>query len=136
DSIYSSLDNLAKSLGPGGANAHGELTDVLHSFAQLADGNGADLHATIERIAAALPALTAHPDDLRKLITGLDQLTSQLAAHDTTINALYDDLSSATGQLADERDTIAAAVSKLQQGLAQVAVFLRANRSHLGSSVK
>jgi phospholipid/cholesterol/gamma-HCH transport system substrate-binding protein len=136
DSIYASVDNLAKSLGPAGANAHGELSDVLHSFAQLADGNGADLHATIDRIAAALPALTAHPDDLKNLITGLDQLTSKLAAHDATINALYDDLSGATGQLADERDTIAAAVSNLQVGLAEVAGFLRTNRAHLGSSVK
>jgi phospholipid/cholesterol/gamma-HCH transport system substrate-binding protein len=136
DSIYASVDNLAKSLGPAGANAHGELSDVLHSFAQLANGNGADLHATIERIAAALPALTAHPDDLKNLITGLDQLTGKLAAHDATINALYDDLSGATGQLADERNTIAAAVSNLQEGLAQVSTFLRTNRAHLGSSVK
>jgi virulence factor Mce-like protein len=136
DSIYASVDNLAKSLGPAGANAHGELSDVLHAFAQLANGNGADLHATIQRIAAALPALTAHPDDLKNLITGLDQLTGVLAAHDATINALYDDLSSATGQLADERDTISAAVSNLQEGLAEVAIFLKTNRAHLGSSVK
>jgi phospholipid/cholesterol/gamma-HCH transport system substrate-binding protein len=136
DSIYSSLDNLSKTLGPAGANAHGELSDVLHAFAQLANGNGRDLHTTIERIAAALPALTAHPDDLKKLITGLDQLTSKLAARDATINTLYDDLSTATGQLADERDTIAAAISNLQQGLAEVADFVRTNQSHIGASVK
>jgi phospholipid/cholesterol/gamma-HCH transport system substrate-binding protein len=136
DSIYSSVDNLSKTLGPAGANAHGELTDVLHAFAQLAAGNGADLHTAIERIAAALPALTTHPDDLKNLVTGLDQLTAELAAHDATINALYDDLDAATGQLADERETIAAAVANLQQGLAEVAIFLRTNESHLGSSVK
>jgi phospholipid/cholesterol/gamma-HCH transport system substrate-binding protein len=136
DSIYSSIDDLSKELGPGGANAHGELSDVLHAFAQLANGNGRDVHTTIERIAAALPALTAHPDDLKNLITGLDQLTSKLAAHDATINALYDDLSTATGQLADERETIGAAISNLQQGLAEVVVFLRTNRTHLGSSLK
>jgi phospholipid/cholesterol/gamma-HCH transport system substrate-binding protein len=136
DSIYSSLDNLAKSLGPAGANAHGELSDVLHSFAQLANGNGADLHAAIGQIAGALPALTAHPDDLKILITGLDQLTSKLAAHDSTINALYDDLSTATGQLADERTTIATAVTNLQEGLAEVAGFLRTNRGSIGASVK
>lgn len=136
DSIYAGVDNLAKTLGPAGANAHGELTNVLHAFAQLADGNGADLHQAIERIAAALPALTAHPGDLKNLITGLDQLTSKLAAHDATINALYDDLSSATGQLADERGTISAAISNLQDGLAEVAQFLKQNQAHLGSSVK
>jgi phospholipid/cholesterol/gamma-HCH transport system substrate-binding protein len=136
DSIYSSVDNLSKSLGPAGANAHGELTQVLQAFAQLADGNGRDLHATIERIAAALPALTAHPDELKNLITGLDQLTSTLASRDQTINHLYDDLTTATGELADERATISAAIANLQQGLAQVAQFLRTNQSHIGGSVQ
>jgi phospholipid/cholesterol/gamma-HCH transport system substrate-binding protein len=136
DAIYSSVDNLAKALGPGGANAHGELSAALHAFAQLANGNGADLHSAIEQISAALPALTAHPDDLKKLITGLDSLTNTLAAHDGTINALYDDLATATGQLADERQTISAAVSNLQQGLAEVADFLRTNQRHIGGSVR
>lgn len=136
DSIYSSVDNLSKSLGPAGANAHGELSDVLHAFAQLADGNGRDLHTAIQRIAAALPALTAHPDDLKNLVTGLDQLTNTLAARDATINHLYDDLTTATGQLADERATISAAIANLQQGLAEVAQFLETNQSHIGASVK
>ncbi|HZC72401.1 MAG TPA: MCE family protein [Jatrophihabitans sp.] len=135
DSIYASVDNLSKLLGPGGANAHGDLSRLLHAFAQLADGNGRDLHATIEQIAAALPALTAHPGELRRLIGGLDELTGKLAARNTTINSLYDDLTTATGQLADERETLAAAVSNMQQGLLQVAQFLRANRKHIGASV-
>jgi phospholipid/cholesterol/gamma-HCH transport system substrate-binding protein len=136
DGIYASVDNLSKALGPGGANAHGDLSAVLHAFAQLANGNGRDLHATIEQIAAALPALTAHPDDLKSLITGLDQLTGRLAARDATLNSLYDDLNTATGQLADERQTISAAISNLQQGLTEVAAFLNANQGHVGASVK
>lgn len=136
DAIYSSVDDLSNTLGPSGANAHGALSSLLHAFAQLADGNGADLHATIEQIAAALPALTEHPEALRNLINGLDELTSKLAARDATINALYDDLSTATGQLADERDTLAAAITNLQQGLGEVAAFLKQNRSHIGGSIE
>jgi virulence factor Mce-like protein len=136
DSIYSAVDSLSKDLGPGGANAHGDLSAVLHAFANLANGNGADLHAAIEQIAAALPALTQHPDQLKQLITGLDQLTGKLVTHDSTINALYDDLANATGQLADERSTISAAISNLQTGLAEVAQFLKTNQAHIGSSVR
>ncbi|MDT4902223.1 MAG: phospholipid/cholesterol/gamma-HCH transport system substrate-binding protein [Pseudonocardiales bacterium] len=136
DSIYSSVDDLSKMLGPDGANKGGALSSVLHSFAQLANGRGTDLHQAIEKISAALPALTAHPDELKNLVTGLDTLTSKLAAHDTTINDLYDDLATATGQLADERQTISAAISNLQLGLAQVASFIKNNADHLGSSVK
>lgn len=135
DSIYSSLDNLATSLGPNGANAHGDLSALLHALAGLANGNGKHLHQVIDQVAAALPALTAHPDDLAKLVNGLDQLTGRLAARDSTINALYGDLASATGNLADERSTISAAVSNLQRGLADVARFLRTNKAHIGSSV-
>ena len=135
DSIYSSLDNLATALGPNGANAHGDLSALLHSLAGLANGNGKHLHQVIDQVAAALPALTAHPDDLAKLVNGLDQLTGRLAARDSTINALYGDLASATGNLADERSTISAAVSNLQRGLADVARFLRTNKAHIGSSV-
>ena len=135
DSIYSSLDNLAGSLGPKGANAHGDLSALLHALAGLANGNGKHLHQVIDELSAALPALTAHPDELAALIRGLDQLTSRLAARDSTINALYGDLASATGQLADERSTISAAVSNLQRGLGEIASFLRANKTHIGSSV-
>lgn len=136
DSIYSSLDNLSRTLGPGGANSRGALTSVLHSFAQLANGNGADLHEAIVKISAALPALTAHPDDLKRLVTGLDSLTTKLAAHDATINRLYDDLAGATGQLADERQTISGAIANLQTGLAEVATFIARNKTHLGASVR
>jgi virulence factor Mce-like protein len=135
DSIYAALDDLSTALGPKGANAHGELSGLLHSLAGLANGNGTYLHQTIDRVAAALPALTAHPDDLATLIRGLDQLTSRLASHDGAISQLYEDLASATGQLADERATISAAVSNLQRALADAVTFLRRNRGHIGSSV-
>jgi virulence factor Mce-like protein len=136
DAIYASVDDLSKTLGPAGANAHGALSSLLHAFAKLADGNGADLHATIEQVAAALPALTRDPEALRNLVTGLDRLTHTLATRDATINALYDDLSTATGQLAGERDTLAAAITNLQQAVAEVAQFLRVNRTHIGGSIK
>lgn len=135
DSIDASLDNLSRTLGPAGANSGGALTSVLHSFAQLANGNGTDLHEAIVKISAALPALTAHPDDLKRLVTGLDSLTTELAAHDATINRLYDDLAGATGQLADERATISAAIANLQTGLTEVATFIARNKAHLGASV-
>jgi virulence factor Mce-like protein len=136
DSIYASVDSLSTALGPQGANAHGELSALLHSLAGLANGNGRNLHQVIERVAAALPALTAHPGDLATLIRGLDQLTSRLASRNSAIDQLYGDLASATGRLGDERATISAAVSNLQRALAEVVDFLRRNRGHIGSSVR
>ena len=136
DQVYSSVDNIAKSLGPNGANSGGELSAALHALAQLADGNGQSVHNAIRTIATALPALTQHPDQLKNLINGIDRLTSTLASHNDTINALYGNLADATTELADERNTLASAVSNLQSGLAQVANFLRNNQSRIGSTVK
>lgn len=136
DQVYSSVDQLSQALGPAGANKDGQLSAALHALARLADGNGQDAHEAITTIAAALPALTAHPDDLKKLIDGIDRLTSTLAARNSTINSLYGNLATATTELADERGTLAGAVTNLQSGLAQVAEFIKDNQAHLGSSVR
>jgi virulence factor Mce-like protein len=136
DDVFQSVDTFAKDLGPEGANKNGALSDVLHAFAQLVNGGGADVHNAITKIAAALPALTANPKDLATLLTGLDQLTTTLAQHNSTIDSLYDDLTTVTSEFADERQTIAAAIANLQQGLAEVAQFIKANEKHIDSSVR
>ena len=136
DDVFRSVAEFSTALGPDGANKDGALSDVLHAFAKLANGQGADLHTAITRIAAALPALTAHPDQLAKLINGLNTLTTTLAARDSTINSLYNDLAGATTELAGERQTIAVAVANLQSGLQQVSTFIKTNQDSIGASVR
>jgi virulence factor Mce-like protein len=135
DDIYSSVDQLSQQLGPNGANSNGQLSDLLHSFAQLANGNGAQVHAAITSISASLPALAAHPDQVQKLVDGVDQLTKSLASRNTTLDSLYGDLADATSELAGERQTIAAAAANLQQGLAQVSAFIKDNQNAITGSV-
>lgn len=135
DQIYSSLDTLSKSLGPGGANAKGDLTAALHAFAKLADGNGADLHEAISTISAALPALTAHPEDLKNLITGLAAITSKLVARNDTIDSLYGDLATSSGQLADDRQSLSSAIANMQRAFEQVASFVAQNSKHISGGV-
>lgn len=136
DQIYAQVDGLAQLLGPSGANRDGQLSQVLHAFAQLAQGNGQKVHDALTTLAAALPALTAHPDDLRNLVDGLDQLTRTLATHNSTLDAFYGDVAQATTTLAGDREAIATAVVNLQQGLAEVAQFIKANHATLGASVQ
>lgn len=136
DAIFSSVDQLSTTIGPSGANSDGALSSVLHAFARLVDGNGHAMHQAITTIADALPALTRHPNDLRNLVTGLDQLTTKLAARNDTINQLYGDVSTATGQFADEREILASAISNLQTGLGEVATFVKNNARHIGAGVQ
>ncbi|MGN6608940.1 MAG: MCE family protein [Jatrophihabitans sp.] len=136
DQVFSSVDTFARTLGPSGANKDGALTDVLHAFAQLADGRGADVHDAITQLAAALPALTDNPDALAKLVTGLDRLTSTLAQRHDEIDSVDRDLASVTTQFADDRQLIATAIANVQRGLASVTTFLRTNRARIGSSLR
>jgi phospholipid/cholesterol/gamma-HCH transport system substrate-binding protein len=136
DQIFASVDQLSTTLGPSGANSDGELSDALHALATLADGNGAAVHTAITTIAHALPALTAHPDQLTQLIDGMDTITRSLASRNATISSLYGDIATVTSQFAGERTTIAAAIANLQSGLSQVAAFIKANQTNLGSTVK
>lgn len=136
DDVYRSVDDLARTLGPSGANSDGDLSAALHALAHLADGTGKEAHDAITAIAAALPALTAHPEQLQHLIVGLDRLTSTLAGRNSTIDSLYGDLADATNTLADERATLAAAIGNLQRGLATVSAFIKQHQEELGSSVR
>lgn len=135
DDVYASVDDLARTLGPAGANRGGELSAALHALARLAGGNGQDTHNAITAIADALPALTTHPDELQHLITGLDQLTATLASRNGTLDSLYGELADATGTLSGERATLAAAVTNLQRGLEAVSGFIRQNQDELGAGV-
>jgi virulence factor Mce-like protein len=134
DQIFSNLDDLATSLGPNGANKDGAVSDVLHQLAGLADGNGANLRTTLVSLAKVLPALTSDPQRVAALVESLDKLTTTLAAHNSSIDRLYGDLAGATSELAAERDTLGSAIANLQDGLTQLAQFLRANKADLGAT--
>src|SRR5207302_8402540 len=129
DQIFDTLDNLATSLGPSGANSNGSVNDLLHALAQIAGGNGANLRTTLVSLAQTLPALTADPQRVAQLVDSLDRLSQTLATHNGTIDKLYGDLATATSELASERDTLGAAVANLQSGLVQLAQLLRTHQA-------
>ncbi|HEV7193127.1 MAG TPA: MCE family protein, partial [Jatrophihabitantaceae bacterium] len=134
DQIFTEVDDLAKTLGPEGANKTGSLSAAIGALSRLTSGNGQKLQNTLAALAQALPALTADPQQLAALITSLDQLSSTLARHNSTIDAFLSDVATATGQLAGERDTLAAAISNLQSGLSQVAAFLATNKNAINQT--
>jgi len=136
DAIFSRLDEIAKALGPNGANKNGALADVISSAANLTNGTGADLHATLQAIAGALPAFTQNPAQLKRLLTSLGQLTTLLAQHNSTIDSVLTSVTTATSQIAAERQTIQAAIVNLQSALEQVVQFINANRTHLSSALQ
>jgi phospholipid/cholesterol/gamma-HCH transport system substrate-binding protein len=135
DDIYRALDEFNRALGPGGANADGALTDLVAAGKANLDGNGDDLHATLDGLDRALGTVADGRQDLFGTLVNLQELTTALARSDAQVRAFNQRLADVAGQLAGERDDLAAALRGLATALSQVTGFIRDNRDALKSNV-
>jgi virulence factor Mce-like protein len=135
DQLYSSLNKLATSLGPNGANQNGALSNLLNTAAANLNGNGENLHNTITQLSQLSQTLDSNKDNLFATIDNLAQFTSTLANSDATVRKVTQQLSDVTGFLSSERGNLGAAVQQLSGALGQVQGFISDNRSAIKSNV-
>lgn len=131
DTIYQNIDGLDLALGPGGANKHGALSDLLKVGADNLGGNGDALHGTLNGLSKAVSTLAGSRDDLFSTISNLQQFTTVIAQNDSTVRAFNTDLATVAAQLNGERTDLATAVRQLSVALAQVASFVKENKDNL-----
>jgi phospholipid/cholesterol/gamma-HCH transport system substrate-binding protein len=135
DDIYRALDEFDKALGPDGANADGALTDLLATSRANLDGNGQNLHDTLDGLSQALTTLADGRQDLFASVANLQKFTTALAESDLQVRQFNQRLAGVAEQLAAERDELAAALHSLTIALADVTAFVRDNRDELTSNV-
>ncbi|MGC9667782.1 MCE family protein [Planosporangium sp. 12N6] len=135
DDIYRALDDFTKALGPEGANADGALSDLVATGRANLDGNGRNLHDTLDGLSRALTTLADGRQDLFGSVANLQQFTTALAESDQQVRRFNQQLAGVSEQLAGERDELAAALHSLAAALAQVASFVRDNRAQLTANV-
>ncbi|MFZ0665506.1 MAG: MCE family protein [Acidimicrobiales bacterium] len=135
DGIIDSLDDLAKALGPGGANKHGALSAFVAASAKAFGSNGSALHSTLTSLGGALGALSSQGPDLTSLFDNLGNLSHVASKYTGTYQAFANDLAVVSTDLASDDGAIGSALSNLQQALGQLAQFIRTNGSALGTSV-
>jgi len=135
DGIIDSLDDLAKALGPNGANSHGALSAFIASSAHAFGPNGAALHSTLTSLGKALGALSSQGPQLTNLFDNLGNLSQVASQYTGTYQAFANDLAVVSTDLASDDGAIGGALSNLQQALGQLAEFIRTNGSALGTSV-
>jgi phospholipid/cholesterol/gamma-HCH transport system substrate-binding protein len=135
DDIYRALDEFNRALGPGGANAGGALTDLVATGRANLEGNGDNLHATLDGLERALTTVADGRHDLFGTLVNLQEFTTALAHSDAQVRAFNQRLAEVAGQLAGERDDLAAALRALATALADVTAFVRDNRDELKSNV-
>jgi phospholipid/cholesterol/gamma-HCH transport system substrate-binding protein len=135
DGIIDSLDDLAKALGPSGANSHGAFSDFINSTAYAFGPNGSALHSTLESLGGALGALSSDGPQLTNLFDNLGNLSKVASDYTGTYQAFANNLAVVSTDLSSDDSDIGSALANLQQALGQLAEFIRTNGSALGSSV-
>ncbi|SCG40521.1 MCE family protein [Micromonospora coxensis] len=135
DDIYQALDEFNRLLGPQGANRDGALSDLVSTGRANLEGNGQNLHDTLDGLSRSLTVLSEGRQDVFGTVVNLQRFTTALARSDTQVRAFNRQLADVAEQLAGQRDELAAALRNLATALDKVTVFVRQNRSTLTSNV-
>jgi phospholipid/cholesterol/gamma-HCH transport system substrate-binding protein len=135
DEIYRSLDEFNKALGPDGANKDGALRDLVATGRANLEGNGQNLHETLDGLSQALDTLADGRQDLFGTVGNLQRFTTALAQSDAQVRSFNQQLAGVSEQLAAEGDELTAALRSLATALADVTTFLKQNRTELVSNV-
>ncbi|MGH3451750.1 MAG: MCE family protein [Haloechinothrix sp.] len=136
DDLFASLNDLATTLGPDGANAEGALSGALGTIADNLDGNGKNLNKTVSRLAELSRTFEASKGDLFGTVQNLASFTAMLEKSDRQMNELFDRVADVTGFLAAESGDVDAALSSLATALADVDGFVDDNNELLSSNVE
>jgi len=136
DRIFDSLHTTAEALGPNGANKDGSLSRLLGVSADNLDGQGRNLHRTVEDLSDAVTTLSDGRTDLFGTVRNLQVFTAALAADDKSVRSFNTSLAKVAEQLAGEREDLAAALKNLGTALGAVADFVKRNKKSLTSNVE
>ncbi|MFC9245611.1 MCE family protein [Streptomyces sp. NPDC057136] len=136
DRVFDSLRTTADALGPRGANKNGSLSRLLGVGADNLQGQGEQLHTTVEDLSQAVTTLSGGRQDLFGTVRNLQVFTAALSADDDSVRSFNDSLAEVAGQLSGERKDLAAAVKHLAAALADVTDFVKNNKKALTSNVK
>ncbi|MET7804610.1 MCE family protein [Micromonospora chersina] len=135
DDIYAALDEFNRTLGPTGANADGALSDLVATGRANLDGNGENLHDTLDGASRALATLSKGRGDLFGTVVNLQRFTTTLARSDQEVRRFQQQLADVAEQLAGEKEELARALRNLAAALGDVTTFVRQNRTALTSNV-
>lgn len=135
DEVYVALDDLAKALGPDGANSTGALSNLLKVGRANLEGNGEQLGSTLDDLSKALETLSDGRQDLFGTIDNLQKFTKVLAESDKEVRRFNSQLADVSEQLAGEREELASALKNLGVALGHVTKFVRDNRDELVKNI-
>ncbi|WBB64612.1 MCE family protein [Streptomyces sp. WMMC500] len=135
DELYASLTDLSDALGPDGANAEGELRELLATGARNLEGNGKEIGDSIDRFGDATQTLSGRSGDLFGTIENLQSFTTMLKRNDRQVRDAERQLADVGTFLAEDKDELAAALKELGKALGRVQGFIEDNRGRIRTNV-
>lgn len=135
DRLYESLDQVARMLGPEGANRDGALSELIGVATRNLDGNGARTRKLVTDLGAAARTLAESDDDAFAAIEHLDRLAQVMEANDGHVRGVAERVARVTGVLAQDRRTLQAALQELGTAMGDVQSFVHDNRADITRSL-
>lgn len=135
DETYRGLDQLAKALGPQGANRDGALSQLISALAENLEGNGDAMNRTVADLSGAVDTLAAAGPDLAATVTNLLSISENLAANDSQVRSLVDTLATVSTELNGQRADLRTAVRTLGSAMAELAKFVQEHRPELATAI-
>jgi phospholipid/cholesterol/gamma-HCH transport system substrate-binding protein len=135
DQVFANLNELAKDVGPSGANSNGALSNLFSVAANNLSGQGNDIHSTITSVSQLAGTLDDNKGALFQTVKNLQLFTTLLAQHDSDTRAFTGDLAKVGNELNGDRTALAQALSNLNSALGDVTSFVQNNKADLQSNV-
>jgi phospholipid/cholesterol/gamma-HCH transport system substrate-binding protein len=135
DQVFANLNDLAKDVGPNGANSKGALSNLFSVAADNLNGNGDSIHTTINSIADLAGTLDDNKSALFQTVNNLNAFTATLAQNDQDTRNFMDMLSKVSTELNGNKTILAQALSNLNSALGEVSTFIATNKANLTSNV-
>ncbi len=135
DQVFDNLNQLAKDVGPNGANKNGALSNLMNVAADNLSGNGNDIHSMITSVSQFAGTLDDNKSALFQTIKNLQSFTTLLAQHDSDTRAFTNDLAKVGDELNGDRTALGEALSNLNSALGDVTNFVQSNKANLQSNI-
>lgn len=136
DRIYSSLDDLTRTLGPDGANRSGALNDALAAGSKALKGNGRLGNRMISRLSQAVQVFGNHSGQIFGTVDDLARITRTLQGNDQVVGAFMTHLARLSGELSGERGDLRQALMAIARAVSLVRGFVHHNKSAVESDLK
>lgn len=136
DEIKKQVDEVARALGPRGANGDGALNRALATTAANLNGQGPGLRQTISALSEAMATLADNRGAVFGTVRNLLVFAEALQSADSQVDQFNRQLASVAHVLGARSEDLGTAITGMDRAFGEITQFLKDNRGELGGAVR